>query len=50
MEEVKKKAPAKKKQVFKKNYFLKGFGPVGKGSEVTNEHKKSPSYSDKLTQ
>lgn len=37
--EEKKKAPAKAK-VFKKNYFLKGFGPVGKGTKVTPEHKK----------
>ena len=49
MEEEKKKAPIKKK-VFKKNYFLKGFGPVGKGSEVTAEHKNLKGYSDKLTE
>ena len=45
-----KKAPAKKKVVFKKNYFLKGLGPVGKGTEVTPEHKKLKGYSDKLTE
>ena len=48
MDEVKKK-PAKTK-VFKKNYFLKGFGPVGKGSKVTPEHKKSKDFKDSLTE
>jgi hypothetical protein len=41
---------AAKKKVFKKNYFLNGFGPVGKGTEVNAEHKKSKDYSDKLTE
>ena len=45
--EVKK---AEKAKVFKKNYFLLGFGPVGKGSPVTPEHKKCKDYSDKLTE
>ena len=48
MAEEKKKAPAKPK-VFKKNYYLDGFGPVGAGTTVTNEHKKSKSYNDSLT-
>ena len=48
MAEQKAKAPAKK--VFRKNYFLKGFGPVGKGTVVTPEHRKSKDYSDKLTE
>jgi hypothetical protein len=41
------KKPAKKK-VYKKNYYLKGFGPVGKGSEPTPEQRQSKDYSDKL--
>lgn len=44
-----KKATPKKKVVFKKNYFLKGFGCVGQGTEVTAEHRKLKGYSDKLT-
>ena len=48
MDEVKKK-PAKAK-VFKKNYFLNSFGPVGKGSKVTPEHKKSKDFKDSLTE
>lgn len=43
------KKPAKKK-VFKKNYFLKGIGHVGKGAEVTAEHKKAPNFSEDLTE
>ncbi len=50
MAEAKKKPAPKKKLVFKKNYFLLGIGSVGKGTEVTPEHKKSSSYSDKLTE
>ena len=49
MAEVKKKAAPKKKVVFKKNYFLKGFGCVGQGTEVTPEHRKAKDYSDRLT-
>ena len=48
MDETKKK-PAKAK-VFKKNYFLKGFGTVGKGSKVTPEHKKLKAFSVSLTE
>lgn len=50
MEEPKKKAPAKKAaaKVFKKNYFLKGLGPVGKGTIPTAEQKQHKGYSDKL--
>jgi len=47
MEEKKK---AVKKKVFKKNYFLHPIGPVGKGTEVTAEHKKCEGFSDKLTE
>jgi len=49
MEGEKKKAPAKKK-IFKKNYFLKGFGAVGKGSPVLPEHKKSKDFNEALTE
>jgi hypothetical protein len=48
MDEPKKKA-APKKKVFKKNYFLKGIGAVGAGTEVTAEHRKHKDFSDKLT-
>lgn len=48
MAEQKKAAP--KRKVFKKNYFLKGFGPVGKGAEVTADHKKSKDFKDSLTE
>jgi hypothetical protein len=44
-----KKAGETKSKVFKKNYFLKGFGPVGAGTKVTPEHKKATNYSDALT-
>ena len=46
---AKPKAPAKPK-VFRKNYFLNSFGPVGKGTVVTAEHKKSKDYNDSLTE
>ena len=52
MDEPKKakpKAPAKAK-VFRKNYYLKGFGCVGKGSVVTAEHKKLKDFKDSLTE
>lgn len=49
MEDAPKKKAVKTK-VFKKNYFLKGFGPVGKGSKVTPEHKKSKDFKDSLTE
>lgn len=39
-----------KDKVFKKNYFLKGLGPVGKGTIVTTEHKKHGSFKDSLTE
>ena len=48
MDEIKKK-PAKTK-VFKKNYFLNSFGPVGAGTKVTPEHKKSKDFKDSLTE
>jgi hypothetical protein len=44
-----KKEPAKKK-VFKKNYYLKGIGAVGKGTIVTPEHKKHPKFKESLTE
>lgn len=44
-----KKAPAKAK-VFKKNYYLIDVGPVGKGTKVTPEHKKSKDFKDSLTE
>ena len=47
--EEKKAKPAKKK-VFRKNYFLHGFGPVGKGTIVTPEHRNLRDFSDKLTE
>ena len=49
MADEKKKAPIKKK-VFKKNYFLKDIGPVGKGTEVTADHKKSKDFKESLTE
>ena len=45
-----KKAKPVKAKVFKKNYSLLGFGPVGKGSKVLPEHKKAENYSDALTE
>ena len=48
MAEQKKATP--KAKVFKKNYFLKGFGPVGKGTKVTPEHKKHKDFKDSLTE
>jgi len=48
MAETKKATP--KAKVFKKNYHLKGFGPVGKGTKVSPEHKKSRDFKDSLTE
>jgi len=50
MAETKKTPRAAKAKVFKKNYFLKGVGPVGKGTTVTPDHKKSKDFSDALTE
>ncbi len=41
---------AVKKKVFKKNYFLKDVGTVGKGTEVTADHKKSNDFKESLTE
>ena len=36
---------------FRKNYFLKGLGrPVGKGTIVTDEHRKDESFKDSMTE
>ncbi len=42
--------PKASEKVFKKNYYLKGLGPVGKGTIVTNEHRKHGSFKDSLTE
>jgi len=42
--------PKASEKVFKKNYFLKGLGAVGKGTIVTAEHKKHGSFKDSLTE
>lgn len=44
------KAKTAKGKTFRKNYYLTGFGPVGKGSKVLPEHKKAKNYSDALTE